>query len=168
MSAIRYPFYRLATIGWANPLLRKTLSLLSEELPAELSIDLSEIEFLDSFGVTYLAACLQRCELEAAGKQISIRPPRRSNVHQYLQDVGIYEAIGLSDRFRPRRPKKDKVDLVHIQTLEPLFIDSLLDFMESNMPFGPGLRSSIRMSLIELVQNFAEHSGSQMGAWASG
>src|SRR5208337_2799758 len=79
-----------------------------------------------------------------------------------------YEVIGLSDHLPPRQPATDKVDLAHIQALEPLFIDSLLDFMERNMPFAPGLRSSIRMSLIELVQNFADHSGSQIGAWATG
>jgi hypothetical protein len=128
----------------------------------------SEVEFLDSFGVTYLAACLQRCEAEAATSKILIHRPKRAKVHKYLQDVGIYEAIGLADRFPPRRPTNNKVDLAHIQALEPLFIDSLLDFMEINMPFAPGLRSSIRMSLIELVQNFADHSSSHMGAWATG
>ncbi|MGH7842467.1 MAG: hypothetical protein ACREQT_13235, partial [Candidatus Binataceae bacterium] len=65
-------------------------------------------------------------------------------------------------------PNKNRVDLIHIQTLEPLFIDGLLDFLESTQPFAPGLKQSMRMSLIELVQNFAEHSGSQSGAWASG
>ncbi len=167
-EAPRYSFYRLATIGWANPLLRQTLPLLSEDLPAEFSIDLSEVEFLDSFGIVYLPACLQRCEAESDTKKILIRRPRREKVHTYLQDIGIYEAIGLGDRFPPRRPAGNKVDLAHIHTLNPEFIDSLLDFMESNMPFAPGLRGSIRMSLIELVQNFADHSGSAVGAWATG
>src|ERR1019366_5068854 len=58
--------------------------------------------------------------------------------------------------------------IVHIRELEPLFIDGLLNFLESLQPFAPGLKPSMRMSLLELVQNFAEHSGSATGAWASG
>jgi ABC-type transporter Mla MlaB component len=164
----QYSFYRLATIGWANPLLRQTLPLLSEKLPSEFSVDLSQVQFLDSFGIVYLAACLQRCESEAATRKVLIRRPRNEKVDTYLQDVGIYDSVGLGDRFPPRRATTNKVDLVHIQALEPAFIDSLLDFMEINMPFEPGLRGSIRMSLIELVQNFADHSGSEFGAWATG
>lgn len=168
MVDVRYPFYRLATIGWANPLVRQTLPLLAEEVPEELLVDLSEVVFLDSFGITYLAACLERCRAEEGVKKILIRPPKRRNVNVYLQDVGLYEAMGLAGQFRPRQARSDRVDLVHIRALEPLFIDKLLDFLERMQPFAPGLRASIRMSLLELVQNFAEHSGSEMGAWASG
>ncbi len=168
MPDVHYPFYRLATIGWANPLLRETLPLLAKEMPEEFLVDLSAVEFLDSFGITYLAACLERCRGEEGVKKILVRPPRRRNVHAYLQDVGLYEAIGLGGQFRPRQARTDRVDLVHIRALEPLFIDRLLDFLGRMQPFSPGLRLSIRMSLIELVQNFAEHSGSPMGAWASG
>ncbi len=164
----RYPFYRLSTIGWANPLLRQTLRLLTEEMPTEFVVDLSAVEFLDSFGITYLAACLERCRGEEAAKTILIRPPSRAKVNGYLQDIGLYESIGLAGRFRPRQPRRDRVDLVHIRQLEPLFIDSLLDFLESVQPFAPGLKPSMRMSLLELVQNFAEHSGSATGAWAAG
>src|SRR5579863_7406541 len=103
MARQLYPFYRLSTIGWANPLLRQTLPLLADEMPEEFSVDLSQVEFLDSFGITYLAACLERCRAEEAVKSISILPPKRQNVNGYLQDVGLYEAIGLGDRFRPRQ-----------------------------------------------------------------
>jgi len=164
----RYPFYRLATIGWANPLLRQTLPLLSEQIPKELVVDLSAVEFLDSFGLTYLAACLDRCRAGETITKILVRPPTRAKVNEYLQDAGFYESIGLGDQFRPRQPNKDRVDLVHIRELEPLFIDGLLDFLESVQPFARGLKLSMRMSLLELVQNFAEHSGSVSGAWASG
>jgi hypothetical protein len=44
-----FPFYRLATMGWANPLLRQTVTLLRPEPPAEILVDLSRIEFIDSF-----------------------------------------------------------------------------------------------------------------------
>jgi hypothetical protein len=57
---------------------------------------------------------------------------------------------------------------VHIQALEPLFIDHMLDYLEQGHPMERGLRSSFRLALIELVQNFAEHSGSSAGAWVSG
>ena len=67
-----------------------------------------------------------------------------------------------------RQPDRNRVDLVHIRELEPLFIDGLLNFLESLQPFAPGLKPSMRMSLLELVQNFAEHSGSATGAWVSG
>lgn len=60
------------------------------------------------------------------------------------------------------------MDLVHIKELEPLFIDGLLDFLENVQRFAPRLRLSMRMALLELVQNFADHSGSVSGAWASG
>jgi hypothetical protein len=164
----RFPFYRLATIGWANPLLRQTLPLLAAEMPQELLIDLSAVEFLDSFGLTYLAACLDRCGAQEAVTKILVRPPTRGNVNAYLLDAGFYESIGLGNQFRPRQPNRDRVDLVHIRELEPLFIDGLLNFLESLQPFAPGLKPSMRMSLLELVQNFAEHSGSATGAWASG
>jgi hypothetical protein len=164
----RYPFYRLSTIGWANPLLRQTLALLTDEIPRELIVDLSAVEFLDSFGVAYLAACLARCQAQQDITRKYVRPPTRENVNHYLQDIGLYEQIGLGDRFRPRQPSRNRVDLVHINEMEPLFVDSLLDFLQTLQPFAPGLKPSMRMSLLELVQNFAEHSDSKSGAWAAG
>jgi hypothetical protein len=161
-----YPFYRLATIGWANPLLRDTVSLLKGP-PADVIVDLSDVTFVDPFGVTYLAACVQR-GLEQ-GSRVRIRPPRDGAVSTHLQNVGFYQSFGIGEHFPARRPSSpDRVDLVHIKELEPGFIDRLLDFLEVIQPFKPGLRSSMRLALIELVQNFAEHSGSLAGAWASG
>ncbi len=164
----RYSFYRLATIGWANPLLRQTLPLLGNLSHKEFLVDLSAVEFLDSFGVTYLAACLGRCRGQEGVRKILVLPPTRADVGGYLQDAGFYESIGLGDQFRPRQPKRERVDLVHIRTLEPFFVDGLLDFLETAQPFAPGLKPSMRMSLLELVQNFAEHSNSTSGAWAAG
>lgn len=160
-----FPFYRLATMGWANPLLRQTVTLLRPEPPAEILVDLSRIEFIDSFGITYLAACFENCR---GSSKVRVRPPARQAVNNYLQDAGLYEAIGLGEHFRPRIPKEDRVDLKHVKGFEPLFVDSLLNFLESLQPFAPGLKESMRMSLLELVQNFAEHSGSVSGAWVSG
>lgn len=164
----RYSFYRLATIGWANPLLRQTLPLLGELPHRELLVDLSAIEFLDSFGLTYLAACLDHCRSVGKVTKILVRPPSRTDVNTYLQNAGFYESIGLGDQFQARQPKRGRVDLVHIRTLEPLFIDYLLNFLETVQPFAPGLKPSMRLSLLEMVQNFAEHSGSVSGAWAAG
>ncbi len=160
-----YPFYRLATIGWSNPLLRATVELLREP-PTDLTVDLSTVTFVDPFGVTYLAACVQHC-LER-GATVRIRPPRNSAVSTYMQDVGFYESFGMGEHFPARRPSADRVDLIHIAQLEPVFIDHLLDFLERLQPFEPGLRQSMRLTLLELVQNFAEHSGSTSGAWVAG
>ncbi|MGH6868710.1 MAG: STAS domain-containing protein, partial [Methylocella sp.] len=131
---LRFSFYRLATIGWANPLLRQTLALLGNDISQEILVDLSPVVFLDSFGITYLAACLDRCRDQKAITKILIRPPTLSNVHRHLQEVGFYESIGLGNQFQARQPNKNRVDLIHIQTLEPLFIDGLLDFLESTQP----------------------------------
>jgi anti-sigma regulatory factor (Ser/Thr protein kinase) len=60
------------------------------------------------------------------------------------------------------------VDIVHITALQPGFIDHLLDFLESVQPFEEGLKDSMRMALLELIQNFSEHSGSTQGAWVVG
>lgn len=138
-----YRFYRLATIGRSNPLLRSTVELLGEP-PQELTVDLSEVTFVDSFGVTYLAACVQHC-LER-GTPVRIRPPRNEPVSKYLQNVGFYESFGMGEHFPARRPSVDRVDLIHISALEPGFIDHLLDFLEHIQPFEPGLRQSIRTS----------------------
>ena len=161
----QYSFYRLATAGWANRLLRDTVSLLSDDVADGLVLDLSNLEFVDTFGITYLAACFHSVSSRVNG---SVRPPRKREVNDYLLDVGLYEAIGLGGRFRPRKPSRDRVDLVHITELEPLFIDHLLDFLERRQPFDEGLRGSMRMALLELIQNFVEHSGSGVGAWVSG
>jgi anti-sigma regulatory factor (Ser/Thr protein kinase) len=128
-------------------------------------IDLSSLTFTDSFGLTYLAACLHVVSSSVSG---SVRRPRREDVHKYLLDAGFYESLGVGDRFGPRKPSADRVDLVHITAVQPAFIDQLLDFLENMQPFEEGLRPSMRMALLELVQNFAEHSGSDPGAWISG
>jgi hypothetical protein len=52
--------------------------------------------------------------------------------------------------------------------VQPEFIDHLLNFLENMQPFQEGLRPSMRVALLELIQNFAEHSGSEPGAWVSG
>lgn len=160
-----FPFYRLTTIGWANPLLRPTVELLRTP-PAEVTVDLSTVTFVDSFGVTYLAACVHRC-LDA-GSQVSIRVPRDQGVSSYLRDIGFYESIGIGEYFPARRPSPHRVDLAHITALAPGFIDYLLDFLEQYQMLAEGLRPSIRLALMELVQNFAEHSGSESGAWVCG
>src|SRR5208283_2830098 len=160
-----YTFYRLATAGWANRLLRDTVPLLEGKLSDGIILDLSSLEFVDTFGITYLAACFHKVTSNVRG---FVRPPRKREVNDYLLDVGLYEAIGIGDRFRTRKPSHDRVDLIHINELEPLFIDHLLDFLEQMQPFEEGLRPSMRMALLELIQNFAEHSGSEVGAWVSG
>ncbi len=164
----QYSFYRLATIGWANPLLKQTLPLLGEALEREVLVDLSEVVFMDAFGVTYLAACLERCRTLDAIPKILIRRPKSEKAYKYLLDTGFYESVGISNQAEARRPSKGRVDLVHIEALEPLFVDGLLDFLEGVQPFVSGLKESMRMSFYELMLNFAEHSGSQFGAWASG
>lgn len=160
------PFYRLATIGWANPLLRSTVPLLQGSARDGVTLDLSKLAFTDSFGITYLAACFH--VVVSSGVHGFVRRPQRDDVHRYLLNVGLYEAIGVGDRFGPRTSSRDTVDLVHIRAVEPEFIDSLLDFLENMQPFEEGLRPSMRMALLELIQNFAEHSGSEPGAWVSG
>ncbi len=160
-----YPFYRLVTVGWANPLVRPTVELIRQP-PSEATVDLSAVTFVDSFGVTYLAACVHRC-LDA-GSAVTIRVPRDAGVSTYLRDIGFYESIGIGEYFPARRPSTNRVDLAHITRLEPGFIDYLLDFLEQYQPFEEGLRPSIRLTLLELVQNFAEHSGSVSGAWVCG
>jgi anti-anti-sigma regulatory factor len=162
----QYTFYRLPTIGWANPLLKRTLPLISENIEHEILVDLSEVVFMDAFGVTYLAACLERCRTLGTIPKILIRRPKSDKVYQYLLDTGFYESVGISNQSEARKPSKDRVDLVHITALEPLFVDALLDFLEGVQPFAPGLKDSMRMSFYELIQNFAEHSQSASGAWA--
>ncbi|MGH7933941.1 MAG: ATP-binding protein, partial [Candidatus Binataceae bacterium] len=160
-----FSFYRLATVGWANRLLRDTVPLLHGAAPEGVTLDLSNLVFVDTFGITYLAACFHAVTSSVRG---FVRPPRKKEVDDYLLDVGLYEAGGLGGHFRPRKPSADRVDLIHVTELEPLFIDQLLDFLEHMQPFEEGLRPSMRMALLELIQNFAEHSGSKAGAWVSG
>ena len=168
MGPPRFSFYRLATIGWVNPLLRQTVHLLSKDIDHEIFVDLSEVVFIDAFGVTYLAACLERCRTLGTIPKILIRRPKNEKAYKYLLDTGFYESVGISNQSEARRPSKDRVDLVHVTALEPLFVDGLLDFLEGVQPFAPGLKDSMRMSFYELIQNFAEHSHSSSGAWASG
>src|SRR5208337_4899823 len=53
--------------------------------------------------------------------------------------------------------------------MQPMFVDFLLDFLDNRVQrLEEGLRGSMRMALLELIQNFAEHSGSGLGAWISG
>lgn len=97
-----------------------------------------------------------------------MKPPGDERVSKHLQNVGFFEAIGLSEHFQAREPRTDRVDLVHVRALEPGFIDNLLDFLERLQPFGEGVRPSIRMTLIELLQNSVEHSKSERGVWICG
>ena len=93
------------------------MTLLQPEVPAEILIDLSRIEFIDSFGITYLAACFANCR---GNSKVRVRPPERQAVNNYLQDVGLYEAIGLGEHFRPPILRDDRVDLKHVKGFEPL------------------------------------------------
>jgi hypothetical protein len=128
-------------------------------------IDLSELQFIDSFGLTLLAASFH--VLKHSGAHGFVRRPRQADIHQELLDMGLYESLGI-DLFGPRTLRRDRVDIRHITAFEPLFIDHLLDFLESMQPFEEGLRPSIRMALLELIQNFSEHSKSKIGAWIAG
>jgi hypothetical protein len=119
----------------------------------------------DSFGMTLLASCFN--VLVSANIHGFVRPPRQAATHKELLEPGLYEAIGI-DRFGPRNPRRDRVDMVHLTALQPGFIDHLLDFLESVQPFEESLRGSMRMALLELIQNFSEHSGSEHGAWVVG
>ncbi len=95
--ADEFHFYRLATIGWANPLIRATVPLLHGEAAKGVVLDLSKLEFVDSFGITYLAACFHVVTSSVPG---FVRRARKGEVNAYLQDVGLYESIGLGDKFR--------------------------------------------------------------------
>jgi hypothetical protein len=139
--------------------------LSAEESQNGLTIDLSDLVSADSFGVTLLAACFH--VLVSSNIHGFVRPPREPAMHKELLNAGLYEAIGI-DRFGPRKPRRDRVDIVHITTLQPGFIDHLLNFLESVQPFEEGLKDSMRMALLELIQNFSEHSGSTHGAWIVG
>jgi signal transduction histidine kinase len=161
-----YKFHRAATIDQADTLLRTAIELLSpDQLESGLVIDLSSVELVDSFGLTLLASCFNG--LVTANVHGFVRPPHHPLTHNELLNAGLYEAIGI-DRFGPRKPRRDRVDIVHITELQPGFIDHLLDFLESVQPFEEGLRDSMRMALLELIQNFSEHSRSAQGAWVVG
>jgi hypothetical protein len=136
-----------------------------EQLESGITIDLANLELIDSFGLTLLACCFNG--LASANVHGFVRPPRQPAIHKELMEVGLYETIGI-DRFGPRKPRRDRVDIVHLTALQPGFIDHLLDFLESVQPFEESLRASMRMALLELIQNFAEHSGSAHGAWVVG
>lgn len=161
-----YRFPRAATVDRSDDILKVAAPLLGASVPPGLLVDLSQLERVDSFGVTVLAACFH--SLISSGIPGSVRRPAKEEVHLQLLDMGLYESIGIGGRFEPRRPSRDRVDLVHIRALEPEFIDSLLDFLERMQPFEEGLRPSMRMALLELIQNFSEHSQASLGAWVTG
>jgi hypothetical protein len=98
--ADEYAFYRLATVGWANSLIRSTAPVLYGEAKDGVMLDLSNLEFTDSFGLTYLAACFH-IVVSSRIHGIVLRP-RRDDVHKYLLDAGFYEGLGFGERFGPR------------------------------------------------------------------
>jgi len=126
-------------------------------------VDLSQLELVDGFGMTVLAACFH--SLISAGIPGSVRRPVKEEVHLQLLDMGCTNRMGIGGRFEPRRPSRDRVDLVHIRALEPEFIDSLLDFLERMQPSRKGYDPRCAMALLELIQNFSEHSQASLGAW---
>jgi signal transduction histidine kinase len=162
----RYRFPRAATIERSDDLLKIAAPLLKANVSPGLLVDLSQLERVDSFGMTLLAACFH--SLISSRIPGSVRRPAKEEVHLQLLDMGLYESIGIGDRFEPRRPSRDRVDLVHIKALQPEFINSLLDFLERMQPFEEGLRPSMRMALLELIQNFSEHAKASLGAWVTG
>lgn len=159
-----FTFYRLLTIGWANAVLKSTVGVFGDVEGDEVRLNLENITFADAFGVTYLAACTMAATQR--WKTVYVRRPRLEKAHEFLVDVGFYQEYGM--QFRASQPSSDRVDLVHITRLQPFFVDALLTHMESIQPFAEGLRPSMRMSLFELIQNFAEHSKSGHGAWVTG
>jgi anti-anti-sigma regulatory factor len=166
LAADRYRFPRRATVERADDLLKIATPLLKGDVQPGLLVDLSQLDSVDSFGMTVLAACFH--SLTSSGVRGSVRRPAQDEIHLELLNMGLYESIGIGDRFQPRRPSRDRVDIVHINSLEPGFIDDLLNFLERMQPFEEGLRPSTRMALLELVQNFSEHSGARLGAWVAG
>jgi anti-anti-sigma regulatory factor len=162
----RYRFPRGATVERADDLLKIAAPLLKGDIYSGLLVDLSQLESVDSFGITLLAACFH--SLMSLGGPRFGAAPGKDETHLELLNMGLYESIGIGDHFQPRRPSRDRVDIVHINSLQPGFIDDLLNFLERMQPFEEGLRPSIRMSLLELIQNFYEHSGAHLGAWVAG
>jgi len=82
----RYRFPQAATIGRSDDLLKIAAPLLTANVPPGLLVDLSQLELVDGFGMTVLAACFH--SLISAGIPGSVRRPVKEEVHLQLLDMG--------------------------------------------------------------------------------
>src|SRR5271166_5873251 len=94
-----FTFYGRFTIGYAGLLLARVAELLTDPLPEEVVLDLSRVEFIDTFGVNLLAACCHTV-LESDSKGY-VDPPKNEKVNDYLLDMGLYESLGMGRSFKP-------------------------------------------------------------------
>lgn len=123
----------------------------------DITFDLSRTESLTPFGIIVLASTISECLKK--GKRCTYSEPQDEVLRKFLSDAGFTRHFGLNNI----RPEWDsiqtgRVQLRKIPGLDPDFIEMVTDIFDYHLNISPGVKGSLRMSLIETMTNVVDHS----------
>lgn len=133
-------------------------------------IDLSEIDFVEPFGLVYLGMFIRHHN--EGGKLFTVDPPESKDVIDYLKSQGFGERYGiaLDNPGRARAPMakftslNGMIDIENDQNIAEEVGEMVQHVLEDNKVAIKG--SLVTEIIVELVDNFSRHSEEHMAACA--
>ena len=123
----------------------------------DITFNLSRTESLTPFGIIVLTSTISECLKQ--GKQCTYLEPKDATLKTFLTDTGFTKYFGLNSQ----SPQWDsiqtgRVQLKKIPGVDPDFIETMTDIFDYHLNISPGVKGSLRMSLIETMINVVDHS----------
>jgi len=154
MLTLAYP--KRQSIALSNILLQfYDLAINSQE--NDIPFDLNRTESLTPFGIIVLTSTISECLKK--GKRCTYIEPRDEDLRNFLSDTGFTRHFGLNN-VRPGWDsiRTGRVQLRRIPGLDPDFIETIINIFDYHLNISPGVKGSLRMSLIETMINVVDHS----------
>ena len=123
----------------------------------DIAFNLSRTESLTPFGIIVLTSTISECLKQ--GKQCTYIEPQDATLKTFLADTGFTKHFGLNSK----SPQWDsiqtgRVQLRKIPGVDPDFIETMTNIFDYHLNISPGVKGSLRMSLIETMINVVDHS----------
>jgi anti-sigma regulatory factor (Ser/Thr protein kinase) len=111
--------------------------------------------------VTVIAGAITECLRQ--GKKVQYRRPREDQVERWLSSISFSRLFHIDEMSAATRSTSTELRL--LTSLDPIYIDDLVNLLDANMNLSTGVRDSIKMSVQELLTNVFDHSNSTVGCF---
>ena len=153
-------FPKLSSIAYADTIIRSCMA--AHKVKKPLTFIFENTTWIDPFAITVIAGTIQFC-LQSSKKKIKYIPPKDNKLKDYLSQIGFNEFFHINGK---DIHKDTSVELTQLTALKPLYIENVIDLIDSQMQLSPGVTDSLKMSIQEILTNVFDHSKSENGCFA--
>lgn len=154
MLELTYPVKQ--NIAQSNQLL-KLYDRVKNTSENSVRLNLSKTESLTPFGIILLTATINECFRR--GLHCSYIKPKNLKLQRFFREIGFNKFFGLPGQGQQvDKIESGIVQLRKLSGLDASVLDTLIKILDFHLKLSPGIKGSLRMSLLEAMQNVVDHS----------